>query len=485
MLFNSIEYLLFFPIVVILYFLIPKNSIRVYLLLIASYFFYMCWNPVYILLIVLSTIVDYFVGREMGRTEEKVKRNILLYISLLANLGILFYFKYYNFIANNLQILIDQINLDWYIPEHSYLLPVGISFYTFQTLSYTLDIYYKKLEPELNFARFALFVSFFPQLVAGPVERAKNLLPQFRIKHELEYERFVLGARMILWGMFKKVVVADRLAIFVDTVFSNPNDFGGFSSILASIFFVFQIYCDFSGYTDIAIGSAKILGFDLMDNFKGPLFSKNMTEFWRRWHISLSTWIRDYVFVPMSLAFRDLGTYSYLLVSFLSFTIFGFWHGANWTYIIWGALHGIAMGYETFTRKKRKRFYKKTNKTIYDFISIILTFTFWTFTMIIFRAETISDAMVVLTNIVSFGQEGYFDLTNFMNYKLFVKQQFLFACALILFTLGVHYLEYKDWLYASIEKRIPFMRWSIYLVLVFFILNFGNTVDVPFVYFQF
>lgn len=485
MLFNSIEYLLFFPIVVILYFLIPKNSIRVYLLLIASYFFYMCWNPVYILLIVLSTIVDYFVGREMGRTEEKVKRNILLYISLLANLGILFYFKYYNFIATNLQILIDQINPNWYIPEHSYLLPVGISFYTFQTLSYTLDIYYKKLEPELNFARFALFVSFFPQLVAGPVERAKNLLPQFRIKHELEYERFVLGARMILWGMFKKVVVADRLAIFVDTVFSNPNDFGGFSSILASIFFVFQIYCDFSGYTDIAIGSAKILGFDLMDNFKGPLFSKNMTEFWRRWHISLSTWIRDYVFVPMSLAFRDLGTYSYLLVSFLSFTIFGFWHGANWTYIIWGALHGIAMGYETFTRKKRKRFYKKTNKAIYDFISIILTFTFWTFTMIIFRAETISDAMVVLTNIVSFGQEGYFDLTNFMNYKLFVKQQFLFACALILFTLGVHYLEYKDWLYASIEKRIPFMRWSIYLMLVFFILNFGNTVDVPFVYFQF
>ena len=485
MLFNSIEYLIFFPIVVALYFAIPKNSIRVYVLLIASYFFYMCWNPIYILLIVVSTVIDYFVGKKMGVTEDKRQRNLLLLVSLAANLGILFYFKYYNFLAENLQVIIDLINSEWYIPEHTFLLPVGISFYTFQTLSYTLDIYYKKLEPELNFARFALFVSFFPQLVAGPVERATNLLPQFREKHVIEYERIVLGLRMILWGMFKKVVVADRLALFVDTVYSDPSSFGGLSSLIASIFFVFQIYCDFSGYTDIAIGSAKVLGFSLMDNFKGPLFSTNMTEFWRRWHISLSSWIRDYVFVPLSLALRNVGTYSYLLVAFISFTVFGFWHGANWTFIIWGALHGLAIGYETFTRKKRKRLYKKTNKTLYNFFSIILTFSFWTFTMIIFRAANITEAGIILENIFSFGQEGYFNTTNFTNYKPQIWEQFLFALALIIFTLGVHYLEYKDWLYSSVEKSFPVLRWSLYLGVVFLILNFGNTEDVPFVYFQF
>ena len=485
MLFNSIEYLLFFPLVVIAYFLIPKNSVRIILLLVASYLFYMCWNPVYALLIVFSTIADYFIGSKMHSSDNQKVRKRLLVLSLLINLGILFYFKYYNFLAENLQVLVDIINPNWYIPEHNWLLPVGISFYTFQTLSYTIDIFFKKLKPEANFARFALFVSFFPQLVAGPIERASNLLPQFHEKMTVDYDRMIFGFRMILWGMFKKVVVADRLAMFVDLVFTDPLSYGGLATIIASVFFVFQIYCDFSGYTDIAIGSAKVLGFDLMENFRGPLLSRNMTEFWRRWHISLSTWIRDYVFGPLNMALRNIGSYSYLVVSLISFTVFGFWHGANWTFVLWGVLHGVAIGYETFTRKQRKRFAKKTNKLLYQTLSVLLTFSFWTFTMIIFRAENLSDVWIMLENVAYLNDGNYFDLGNFISFKAIVIKQFYFALALIGFMIVIHFLEYKDSIYDLVAEQNVTLRWVIYLLLVFMIFNFGWAEEVPFVYFQF
>lgn len=485
MLFNSIEYLLFFPLAVLVYFLIPRNSIRVVFLLVASYFFYMCWNPVYALLIVASTIADFFIGRKIHASSEQKTRKFYLLLSLLVNLGILFYFKYYNFLVQNLQILIDTIKPEWYLPEHSWLLPVGISFYTFQTLSYTIDIFFKKLEPEPSFMRFALFVSFFPQLVAGPIERASSLLPQFHKKMVVNYDRMVFGMRMILWGMFKKVVVADRLAMFVDLVYSDPMSYGGFATLIASVFFVFQIYCDFSGYTDIAIGSAKILGFDLMENFKGPLLSRNMTEFWRRWHISLSTWIRDYVFGPLNMALRNLGAYSYLVVSFISFTVFGFWHGANWTFVLWGVLHGVAIGYETFTRKKRKRFAKKTNKLLYSSVSVFLTFCFWTLTMIIFRAESISDAFYMIGNIISFTNEDFLTLKNLIHFKLGILKQFYFAVGLVVFMILMHFIEYKDSIYELIGKQATIVRWSLYVLLVFMIFNFGWAEEVPFVYFQF
>jgi len=458
---------------------------RVVLLLVASYFFYMCWNPVYALLIVFSTVADYFIGKRIHNSSEQSVRKRYLLLSLLVNLGILFYFKYYNFLVENIQGIVDIFFPAWYIPEHSWLLPVGISFYTFQTLSYTIDIFFKKLEPEPNFARFALFVSFFPQLVAGPIERASNLLPQFRDKKQVDYDRMVLGFRMILWGMFKKVVVADRLAMFVDLVYSDPTAYGGFATLIASVFFVIQIYCDFSGYTDIAIGSAKVLGFDLMDNFKGPLLSRNMTEFWRRWHISLSTWIRDYVFGPLNMALRNIGSYSYLVVSLISFTVFGFWHGANWTFVLWGLLHGIAIGYETFTRKKRKRIAKKTNKLLYNTVSIFLTFSFWTFTMIIFRAESITDAFYMVGNILNVTGEDFLGLKNLINFKAGILKQFQFALGLVAFTILMHFIEYKDSIYELVAKQVSVVRWAIYLVLIFMIFNFGWAEEVPFVYFQF
>jgi len=485
MLFNSIEYLLFFPLVVVAYFLIPKNSVRIILLLVASYFFYMCWNPVYALLIVFSTIADFFIGRRIHNSKDQTVRKRFLALSLLVNLGILFYFKYYNFLAENLQVLLDIINPEWYIPEHNWLLPVGISFYTFQTLSYTIDIFFKKLEPEPSFMRFALFVSFFPQLVAGPIERAANLLPQFQRKMKVDYDRMIFGFRMILWGMFKKVVVADRLAMFVDMVYSDPLSYGGLATLIASIFFVFQIYCDFSGYTDIAIGSAKVLGFDLMENFRGPLLSRNMTEFWRRWHISLSTWIRDYVFGPLNMALRNIGTYSYLVVSLMSFTVFGFWHGANWTFVLWGVLHGVAIGYETLTRKKRKRLAKTTNKLLYSTCSVFLTFSFWTFTMIIFRAENIADAFTMIGNIANVTDRGYFELANFIKVKYVVLKQFYFALGLIAVMILIHFFEYKNSVYDFVGRQPLVLRWTIYLMLVLMIFNFGWAEEVPFVYFQF
>ena len=485
MLFNSIEYLLFFPLVVIAYFLIPKVQWRVYLLLVASYIFYMCWNPVYALLIVFSTIADYFIGKRIHHSQDQSVRKRYLCLSLLINLGVLFYFKYYNFLAENMQVIVDMINLGWYIPEHSLLLPVGISFYSFQTLSYTIDIFFRKMKPESNFMNFALFVSFFPQLVAGPIERASSLLPQFHEKMRVDYDRIVLGLRMILWGMFKKVVVADRLALFVDVVYSDPHGFGGLATLIASIFFVFQIYCDFSGYTDIAIGSAKVLGFDLMENFKGPLLSRNMTEFWRRWHISLSTWIRDYVFGPLNMALRNLGKYSYIVVALISFTVFGFWHGANWTFVLWGVLHGVAIGYETFTRKKRKRIAKKTNPALYATISVLLTFAFWTFTMIIFRANNIADAYALLSNIADVSDQSYFALKDMIHFKLGIIRQFYFALGLIAFISVTHIIEYKDSFYDRINSQIMPVRWSVYIFFIFMIFNFGWSEEVPFVYFQF
>ena len=262
-----------------------------------------------------------------------------LYLSLLTNLGILFGFKYFNFINDNLQQLFDQINVFYNVPAFDVLLPVGISFYTFQTLSYTIDVYNGKTKAQKHLGVFAVFVSFFPQLVAGPIERSHRLLPQFFIKHEFNYDRVRHGLQQMIWGFFKKVVIADRLAIVVDGVYNNLDDYSGLALIVATIFFTFQIYCDFSGYSDIAIGSARVMGFELMDNFKRPYFSKSISEFWKRWHISLSTWFRDYLYIP--LGGNKVVKWRWYYNLFITFLVSGFWHGANWTFIAWGALHGI------------------------------------------------------------------------------------------------------------------------------------------------
>ena len=298
MLFNSLHFLIFFPIVIVIYFCIP-HKYRWILLLFASYYFYMSWKAEYVILILISTIIDYFVAIKISREDNEKMRKIYLLLSIITNIGLLISFKYLNFISSSVSEFLQLFSIQFSPIILDVLLPVGISFYTFQTLSYTIDVYRRRIKPERHFGIFAVYVSFFPQLVAGPIERGKNLLPQFLEKHYFDYIRVTNGLKLMLWGFFKKIVIADRLAVVVNAVYNNPTEFTGAPLILATVFFAFQIYCDFSGYSDIAIGTAQVMGYNLMDNFKRPYFAGSISEFWQRWHISLSTWFRDYLYIPL------------------------------------------------------------------------------------------------------------------------------------------------------------------------------------------
>lgn len=335
MLFNSFEFLLFFPIVCIIYFLLRDNRWRVPFLLVASYYFYMNWKPVYAVLILTSTVLTYACGLLVEKhAEDKRKKKIYLVASLIINFAILFFFKYYNFINESIFSVLEYAGLRWPVPNLDVLLPVGISFYTFQAVGYSIDVYRSTIKAERNFLTYALFVSFFPQLVAGPIERAKNLLPQFHEEHTFSYDNAVEGLKQMIWGFFMKLCVADVLAEYVNAVYNNVPQHNGTSMIIATIFFTFQIYCDFGGYSNIAIGAAKVMGFRLMDNFNRPYLSLNIKEFWKRWHISLSSWFMDYVYIP--LGGNRVSYPRHLLNLAITFLVSGVWHGANWTFVLWG-----------------------------------------------------------------------------------------------------------------------------------------------------
>lgn len=474
MLFNSYLYFLFFPIVAGLYFMIPANKGRIIWLLLASYFFYMCWNPVFIVLIITSTLIDFFVAKAINKAEVESNRKKYLWISILANLGILFSFKYYNFLRENLQIIVDHINSGLIIPEHSWILPVGISFYTFQTLSYTIDVYRRKQTVENNFFVFALYVSFFPQLVAGPIERSTNLLPQFYEKQVFDYNRVKRGLLLILLGLFKKIVIADRFAMYADQIFDNPGAHSGMAVILGIVFFSFQIYCDFSGYTDIAIGSARVLGYRLIDNFKGPYFSKSIKEFWRRWHISLSTWFRDYLYIPLGgNRVGQTKLYRNLIIVFL---ITGLWHGANWTFIAWGVFHGIFLIVE---RLGLIKILKKLPSILQVSYTFLITSIGWIF----FRASSMTDALQIGKQAIS-GGDSFFNINI---YKSVVDQTELnISLALIPLVVLLHYVEYKTDVVKIILNKPLYIRWIIYVILIIAIPLIGQYGSAkPFIYFQF
>tara|TARA_B110000977_G_C11090040_1_gene496381 strand:- start:3054 stop:4469 length:1416 start_codon:yes stop_codon:yes gene_type:complete len=401
--FNSLEFLIFFTIFFLIYWglayrrLDYQNS----LILFGSYFFYGWWDYRFLSLIVFSTAVDFFVGLNIPRQNSEAKKKSLLWLSIIFNLGVLGFFKYYNFFVDS---LIDSLSILNYTLKSVWtlkiILPVGISFYTFQTLSYTIDIYKKKLEPTKDFISFASFVSFFPQLVAGPIERASNLLPQILNIRKFKYEQGVQGLRLILWGLFKKIVIADSLASKVDYIFSNYQVLEGGTLWIGAIYFSFQIYCDFSGYSDIAIGVSKLLGFELSSNFKFPYFSRNIAEFWRRWHISLSTWFRDYIYIPLGgskvtfwLALRNI---------FIIFLISGFWHGANYTFIVWGGIHAF-LYIPTFIFKTNRKYRLNSARitSLKDLTNIIITFLFVTIAWVFFRSESLADAFAYLTKLFS------------------------------------------------------------------------------------
>lgn len=483
--FISIEFIVFFMSVSALFFTLPSR-LRWILLLAASYFFYARWNASYLILIVFSTFVDYVAARGIKHHQEgnESMRRLLLGTSISVNLGVLFIFKYFNFFADSIAASLSAFGVPVTPVELQVLLPVGISFYTFQSMSYTIDVFRGKLEPEHHFGIFATYVAFFPQLVAGPIERAGNMLPQFHRERQFDYDRLISGGRLILWGAFKKVAIADYIAIYVNSVYDSPELFDGPVLIMATVFFAFQIYCDFSGYSDIAIGTARILGFDLMENFRQPYFAQSMREFWRRWHISLSTWFRDYVYIPLGgsrVAFSRV-----LLNLMIVFVVSGLWHGANWTFVIWGFIHGGILVLETlFDRLSNRDTRKTARRPLSVLAGVAFTFSITCVAWVFFRANSLGDATYILTNLLTF-QGG---TTAFLPYGWgWTDYSFLNAIFLIGVLLVMDFTLSRGTLDGYFEARPALVRYAFYSVLVGFVIagylsSFSSSE--AFIYFQF
>lgn len=400
MIFNSIIYFLFLASSLLLYYTIP-SKFRNYLLIALSALFYMYVKVEYTFIILFIIIVNYLIGIEIEKAERKNRRLLFLNLSLFANLGILIFFKYWSFLVRNLFDLLGLLNYKSTvnIPFSEILLPLGLSYYIFQTIGYILDVYRGSIHAERSVARFSLFTLFFPKLLVGPIERANHLLPQLKKNIYFNKENIIEGAKRIAWGLFKKLVVADRIAIYHDKVIATSGYQSGETILLACVLYTFQVYADFSGYTDIALGTARMFGFDLMENFKRPLLAKSVSDFWRRWHISLSSWVNDYIFNPIVLKKRDWGIWGVFYGLLISFVVIGVWHGAAWNYILFGLLQAFAMIYEAATRKVRKRISKKINPVIYNNLSIILTFSFVTFSLIIFQSVTFTETANIIKRI--------------------------------------------------------------------------------------
>lgn len=405
MLFNSIDFAIFLPVVFILYWFVTQKNLKLQnlLIVIASFIFYGWWDWRFLSLILFSIITDYSIGLWLKNTEKEFKRKTILWISIVVNLGFLGFFKYYNFFLDNFITAFSFFGKEIKVNSLNIILPVGISFYTFQTLSYTIDVYKRRLEPTKDFIAFAAFVSFFPQLVAGPIERATNLLSQFYKKRNFDYSKAVDGMRQILWGLFKKIVIADNCAEYANIIFNNSADYSGSTLLLGAIFFTFQIYGDFSGYSDIAIGTARLFGFNLMRNFAFPYFSRDIAEFWRRWHISLSTWFRDYLYIP--LGGSKGGIWMKIRNIFIIFIVSGFWHGANWTFIAWGALNAIYFLPLMLTNNNRNHLeivaQGRYLPNLKEVVQIGTTFMLTVFAWIFFRAENIGHAIAYISEIFS------------------------------------------------------------------------------------
>ena len=482
MLFNSIDFAIFLPIVFILYWFFTQKNLKLQnlLIVIASYFFYGWWDWRFLSLIIFSTLVDYTIGRILSKEEKQHKRKLLLYISIFVNLGFLGFFKYYNFFLENLVEAFTLFGTQLNMSSLKVILPVGISFYTFQTLSYTIDVYRKKLEPTQDFIAFAAFVGFFPQLVAGPIERATNLLPQFYKNRVFNYNKAVDGLRQILWGLFKKVVIADNCAEYANLFFNNTEDYSGSSLLLGALFFTFQIYGDFSGYSDIAIGTSRLFGFNLMKNFAFPYFSRDIAEFWRRWHISLSTWFRDYLYIPLG-GSRG-GKMMKIRNTFIIFIVSGFWHGANWTFIIWGALNALYFLPLLLANKNRThldviaqgRVFPNLKELFKVFTTFFLTLVAWVF----FRAENLTHAWVYLKSIFN---ASLFTIPEFADRTHAIETLFMIMFLLIIEWYG------RDTEYGLEKLGLKWhriLRLGLYILIICLIFMFLGK-EQEFIYFQF
>ena len=482
MLFNSLEFLLFLPIVFLLYWFVFGKKLKAQNILIAisSYVFYGWWDWRFLSLILFSTLVDYTIGRLLLKENDQFKRKVFLWISILVNLGFLGFFKYYNFFLDNFIQAFTFLGYEIKGNSLNIILPVGISFYTFQTMSYTIDVYKNKLTPTKDFISFSAFVSFFPQLVAGPIERATNLLPQFYKKREFNYPLAVEGMRQILWGLFKKIVIADNCAEYANIIFNGSEDLSGSTLILGALFFTFQIYGDFSGYSDIAIGTARLFGFNLMKNFAFPYFSRDIAEFWRRWHISLSTWFRDYLYIPLG-GSRG-GLWMKIRNTFLIFIVSGFWHGANWTFIIWGALNALYFLPLLLRGNNRSNLNVVAENgflpSFKEILQVLSTFSLTVLAWIFFRADSVTHAIGIISEIFS---SSVFSIPDFTNRHI----AFYFMPLIFIFIFFEWIGRREEFAISKIElKWNKPIRHIVYYTILLAIVVYGGK-EQQFIYFQF
>ncbi len=488
MLFNSLQFLMFFPVVTFGYFLIPFK-VRHYWLLFASYYFYMAWNPSYALLMALSTIITYLSGMLIEKAPGVTAKRWCVATSFASNLAILFFFKYFNFASNLAETVLLRIGIEYNVPTHSLLLPVGISFYTFQALSYTMDVYRGDLKAERSLSKYALFVSFFPQLVAGPIERSKNLLPQFSEKHTFNFDRVKNGLQLMLWGFFQKMVIADRIAIFVNEIYNNIPSYTGIVVVAATVLFAFQIYCDFAGYSAIAIGAARVMGFNLMRNFNSPYLATSIPDFWKRWHISLTSWFRDYLYIP--LGGNRKGTIRKYINIAIVFLVSGLWHGARLNFVAWGAAHAVmqiaALSTQKFRNTVAARLRVEKLGIIYKIYKIIITFILSCFAWIFFRANNLTDSFSVLQNIVTPSDIAFFEQTVF-TVEIFTQREFYLILICIAIMLAVEIIQQNGGIRRRFDSLPFIIRWPILYLLIFSVVIFGvygGAAVQQFIYFQF
>lgn len=482
MIFNSLEFLIFFVLVTTAYFLLP-HRLRWALLLIASCYFYMAFVPVYILILGFTILIDYIAGIYIEKSTGR-RRKAFFIMSLIANIGILAVFKYYNFFVENINAVIKAAGCNTELTYLSILLPIGLSFHCFQAMSYTFEVYRGNYKAERHLGVYALYVMFYPQLVAGPIERPQNMLHQFKRVQAFEYKRVVSGLQLMVWGLFKKVVIADRLSVLVDQVYDQPRGYNSISLLIATFFFCYQIFCDFSGYTDIARGSARVMGFSLLKNFNHPYHAKSISDFWSRWHISLSSWFRDYLYIP--LGGNRVAIPRWYLNLFIVFMVSGLWHGADWTFIVWGALHGFYLVFGVATRGFREKLNDRLGLARLNALNVITTFLLVAFAWIFFRANNINDALYIARHVVTGIPDAIQNYKTAFSGDYLMKPPEIIACfGLIVFLEAVHHMgrrmDISHWL-----QTIPRpLRWGIYVAAILVILSYGVFTETPFIYFQF
>ncbi len=497
--FLGIEFILFFILVVGVGYALPVKARNVFLLT-ASYFFYAVGQPAYLVVLICFTGIDYFLALLIGSQESAAVKKRLLICGIVLNLGVLLFFKYFNFFNDFFRAIFTGLKVSYPVPDLDIVLPLGISYYLFKKISYITDVYRGHLVPERSFVRLALYVSFFPEIVAGPIDRARSILPQFIGRSSIDRVRWTEGWQLICWGLFKKLVIADRLGILVDAVYDQPNQYRGAVIALATVFYAFQVYCDFSGYSDMAIGLGRLLGIRLMDNFKQPYLARSIGDFWKRWHISLSTWLRDYLFLPISYALTrrfdktrlfslNADRWAYVLAVLFTMLLCGLWHGANWTFVLWGLIHGLLLAVSFITRKPRKKLVKslglRKSSPVYKELRIMITFALVSFSWIFFRARSLGEAFTLISRMFSGSVPVKAAAVEGSMIVGLSAANFVTVVSAVVVLVIIEMLLEKRSIHHLLAERPTWLRWAIYYLVIFSILLFGIFEQQEFIYGRF